>query len=135
MASCLSGRLLRPLSESLWSQRNQRNRVFFLDTRRVNPHFRRPRHRGWLATPNRLCISHGTDRCDHRLLSHHGTSRNVRISFCKVCSLSNCSFVKVLKFQIICDTCPTCLRSFRSSQWFFLGPSISVRRWWRDAFG
>ena len=37
------GRLPRPPSESLWSQRNWGNRLIF-DTRRVTQHFRRPWH-------------------------------------------------------------------------------------------
>ena len=38
-------------------------------------------------------------------------------------------------FQIICVTCPTCHRNFRSSQWVFLGLFISVRIRWKIVSG
>ena len=79
-----------------------KQRLIF-DTRHVNQHFRRPWH-CVLPTP----------------ASWAGLQLPIYSAYhmadCQVCPLK-CSFVKRLRFQIICDFCPTSLRNFMSLQW------------------
>ena len=105
----------------------------FFGTRRVNQRFRRPWHcvlptlASWAGLQLPFDSTYHMAQTDVNTAFYRILPACQNISFCPVCPL-NCTFVKVLMFQIICVTCPTCHCNFRSSQWVFLGLFIFCQK-------
>ena len=117
-----------------------------LGKQRLSQHFLRPWHCVLPAPASWAGLQLPADS------SYHMAKTDVNTSFYRILAPTGMSEYYILpkvatylltysllreggKFQIICDICPTCLRSSRFLPWASLGRFILVRRWRKVVYG